>query len=170
MITRNTRRISVDTEDTFKQLEMVNNAKILMAILNEPVFLVDMFFFVFFFKWGTVKFIKVITQQFLIKCSMQAEVSQLLCWLTYFFVTIPPDSETFSAYESYRWWSKVQHYDNAESNWREWQRRLRPKLWGCASTEKWPDVPKLNKNHHLTTLLTGLCTGVGGAAGILYGD
>lgn len=42
----------MDTEDTFKQLEMVNNAKILMTILNEPVFLVDVFFFVlvvFFF-------------------------------------------------------------------------------------------------------------------------
>lgn len=38
----------MDTEDTFKQLEMVNNANILMAILNEPVFLVDMFFLFFF--------------------------------------------------------------------------------------------------------------------------
>lgn len=62
----------MDTEDTFKQLEMVNNAKILLAILNEPVF----FFVVVVFK---VKFIKVITQQSVIKCSMQAEVSQLLC-------------------------------------------------------------------------------------------
>lgn len=32
------RKVSVDTEDTFKQLEMVNNAKILLAALNESLF------------------------------------------------------------------------------------------------------------------------------------
>uniref|UniRef100_A0A672NW15 Uncharacterized protein n=1 Tax=Sinocyclocheilus grahami TaxID=75366 RepID=A0A672NW15_SINGR len=37
------RRVSVDTEDTFKQLEMVNNAKILLATLNESLF-VNMIF------------------------------------------------------------------------------------------------------------------------------
>ncbi len=47
----------------------------------------------------------------------------------------PPDSEIFSADESYRWWTEVQHYGKAESNWREWQRRLRPNLWRCISTE-----------------------------------
>lgn len=78
MITH-TRRISVDTEDTFKQLEMVNNAKILLAILNEPVQLICFFFTLRYTNLGTLKFIKVITQQSVIKCSMQAEVSQLLC-------------------------------------------------------------------------------------------
>ncbi len=34
----------MDTEDTFKQLEMVNNAKILLAALNESLFVVDMIF------------------------------------------------------------------------------------------------------------------------------
>lgn len=43
MITRY-RKVSVGTEDTFKQLEMANNAKILLATLNESLFIVDMIF------------------------------------------------------------------------------------------------------------------------------
>lgn len=38
------RKVSVDTEATFKHLEMVNNAKILLEALNKSLFVVDMIF------------------------------------------------------------------------------------------------------------------------------
>lgn len=87
MITHYNRTVSVDTEDTFNQLEMVNN-----------VLFVKYFLLFFLLKWGTVKLLKVITAMCDQMQHMQADVSQLLCWITLFFFFFSPDSELFSAY------------------------------------------------------------------------